>query len=88
MDNINTKKTYPSTSQKQKLLNLIEADEELRQRKFSSTFTKKIAEARWGEIAEEINSIPGTQKDWKGWRKVSAPLYIAIYNDILYSFFS
>lgn len=69
------KKTYPTAAQKTRLISLLEADEELRQGKFSSSFTKKVAEARWRKIAIEVNSISGAKKEWKDWRKVSFILF-------------
>lgn len=31
---------------------------------------KKIAQARWQEIAIELNSLPGAEKSWDKWKKV------------------
>lgn len=44
--------------------------------KFSSTFTYKTAQKRWEAIADTLNAMPGTVKDWKKWRKVSNLYYI------------
>lgn len=65
------KKSYPTSAQKARMINLLEADEELRSGKFSATYTKKEAEIRWRQIADELNSIPGSMKTWIEWRKVS-----------------
>jgi hypothetical protein len=68
---VGKKRIYPSAAQKSRLIALVEADEELRRGKFSSSFTKKEGEKRWENIALEVNSIPGSKREWKEWRKVS-----------------
>ncbi|KAK4882369.1 hypothetical protein RN001_005688 [Aquatica leii] len=37
--------------------------------KFSFSFTYKDVENEWQLIADSLDSMPGGQKDWKGWRK-------------------
>lgn len=39
--------------------------------KFTNTYTFKDATKECQEIAQLLNSMPGAQKDWKGWRKVN-----------------
>jgi len=38
--------------------------------KFSSSFTWKDSIELWNKAAQILNSINGSKKDWKGWRKV------------------
>ncbi|XP_022822445.1 myb-related transcription factor, partner of profilin-like [Spodoptera litura] len=62
-------KKYPSAQQKLLLVQLVEADPELRGGKFSSNFSKKEAERRWQAIAQQLNAVAGAKKSWDGWRK-------------------
>lgn len=76
------RKGYPTNQQKTRLIQLLQADDELRSGKFSATFTKKVSEARWAALALELNSIPGAKKDWTEWRRVSTypllPILVSI----------
>ena len=45
-------------------------DPKLSAGKFSANFTKKIAKARWEDIAIELNSLPGCEKSGDKWKKV------------------
>lgn len=65
------KRQYPSVAQKLRLSQLLEADEELRNGKFTATFSKKTASERWEKIALELNSLTGAKKSGKEWRTVS-----------------
>ncbi|KAG7295083.1 hypothetical protein JYU34_022552 [Plutella xylostella] len=65
------KRQYPSVAQKLRLSQLLEADEELRNGKFTATFSKKTASERWEKIALELNSFTGAKKSGKEWRTVS-----------------
>ena len=38
--------------------------------KFSNNFTHKDAVGEWQKLAEILNSVPRSTKDWKGWKKV------------------
>ncbi|KAG7305915.1 hypothetical protein JYU34_008467 [Plutella xylostella] len=62
------KRQYPSVAQKLRLSQLLEADEELRNGKFTATFSKKTASERWEKIALELNSLTGAKKSGKEWR--------------------
>jgi hypothetical protein len=38
--------------------------------KFTATFTAKDSAKLWGEIAQELNAIPGPSKKGKDWKEV------------------
>ncbi|XP_016658087.1 uncharacterized protein DDB_G0283697-like [Acyrthosiphon pisum] len=52
------------------LVELMSNDPKLSAGKFSENFTRKIAKARWEEIAIELNSLPGCEKSGDKWKKV------------------
>lgn len=64
-------RAYPTIEQKYRLVQLVQADEEMVLAKFSETFTKQEAARRWQAIAEELNNISGAVKTWREWRKVN-----------------
>lgn len=69
------KKTgYASNTQTRRLVELLDADAELRSGKFTPVLTYKTAQKRWTTIADELNSIGGAQKTWSEWRKVSTSI--------------
>lgn len=53
------------------LLEFMENHPELQSGKFSKDFTFKHAEILWCEVTAELHEVPGAQKEWKKWRKVS-----------------
>ncbi|GBP86958.1 hypothetical protein EVAR_64087_1 [Eumeta japonica] len=61
--------TYITAAQKEKLIQLLHNDVELRTGKFSANFTTKEAQKRWEQIAIILNSMIGAKKTWKLWRK-------------------
>ncbi|RVE54127.1 hypothetical protein evm_001250 [Chilo suppressalis] len=60
---------YPTADQKRMLIELVNEDEELKRGKFSTSFTKKNASARWTIIAEKLNALVGAKKSPAEWRK-------------------
>ncbi|KAL4705719.1 hypothetical protein ACJJTC_019782 [Scirpophaga incertulas] len=69
MDQKNSGKKFASVEQKLRLIQLLEADPQLKSGKFSNIFTKSEAKKRWINITEELNSLTGTKKTWEEWRK-------------------
>lgn len=63
-------KSRPTKNQMRTLVELMSNDPRLSAGKFSANFTKKIAKARWKDIANELNSLPGAEKSWEKWKKV------------------
>lgn len=63
--------THVSIGQKTALLNFIEANPKIKSGKYDINFTYKDGNKLWEEVAENLNAIPGSQKNWKSWRKVS-----------------
>ena len=59
-----------SSSQKESLVEFVAEHPKLRTGKFDATFTFKDSGRLWTECAVILNGIPGSQKDWKSWRKV------------------
>lgn len=57
-------------AQRTLLIDLPKSNEQLLSGKFSPSFTMKDATSRWQQIAEKLNSIPGTNRDCKSWKKV------------------
>ncbi|XP_050516557.1 uncharacterized protein LOC114340812 [Diabrotica virgifera virgifera] len=68
MADINKRKQPMSMEQKNLLIEYMRAHPQLKQ-KFSSTYTRKDSITMWTEITNILNATPGTQKDWKDWRK-------------------
>lgn len=59
-----------SPEQKELLIAFIAQNDNLRNKKFTSSFTYKDAQNKWQEITNELNSIPGgSQKSSIKWRK-------------------
>lgn len=44
---------------------------ELKCSKFTKDFTYKKGKQLWEELASNLNSMPGANKNWEKWRKVS-----------------
>lgn len=63
-------KCRPTKQQMKLLVDLLAEDPQLVAGKFSSTFTQKIASARWEAIASQLNAMPGAEKTWCKWKKV------------------
>jgi len=63
-------KSRPTKSQMKTLVELLSNNPRLNSGKFSANFTKQIAKARWEDIANELNSLPGAEKSWEKWKKV------------------
>lgn len=63
-------KSRPTKHQMKTLVELMSNDPKLSSGKFSANFTKKIAKARWEDIAIELNSLPGCEKSGDKWKKV------------------
>jgi len=57
--------------QKKSLVELMTKDPLLSAGKFTQTFTQKSAKQKWEVIAEQLNALPGAEKSWDKWRKVS-----------------
>lgn len=69
-------KARPTQSQMKILLELMAKDPQLCSGKFTQTFTQKIAKKKWEDISIHLNSLPGAQKSWDKWKKVS---YVVLY---------
>lgn len=63
-------KSRPTEHQMRTLVELMSNDPVLSAGKFSANVTKKIAKARWENIANDLNSLPGSEKSWEKWKKV------------------
>ncbi|CAH0562973.1 unnamed protein product [Brassicogethes aeneus] len=63
------KSTSITETQKTTLIEFLKNNPLLISGKFSNSFTFKDATAKWVEITEVLNSIPGAIKDWRNWRK-------------------
>jgi hypothetical protein len=59
-----------SEEQKKMLIDYLDAHPDLKTGKFSSKFTHQDSMKLWQDIGVHLNSIPGSRKDWKDWRKV------------------
>lgn len=59
-----------SVEQKRVLVEFLKKNPRLLSGKFSSDFTIKTGVAKWEELSNLLNSIPGAKKNWKNWRKV------------------
>lgn len=44
---------------------------ELKRSKFTKDFTYKKGKQLWEEVASNLNAMPGANKNWEKWRKVS-----------------
>ncbi|KAG5887153.1 hypothetical protein JTB14_016847 [Gonioctena quinquepunctata] len=56
-----------SKFQKVYLIQFLEDHPELKSRKFTQDFTFKKAQALWQEVAEALNAMPGSKKEWEKW---------------------
>jgi len=63
-------KSRPTKQQMKLLVDLLALDPQLMAGKFSSTFTSKLAKARWEAIATQLNGLPGAEKTSSKWKKV------------------
>lgn len=70
MDPGNKKKAKVGEEQRLYLVEFLEQNPELRNGKFTPTFTYKTSQKCWNEIALQLNAVGPVQKDWKQWRKV------------------
>ncbi|CAH1104536.1 unnamed protein product [Psylliodes chrysocephalus] len=66
------KKSYCSRKQKELLVELLKLkeNEDLISGKFNQKFSYKDSENKWQKIAATVNAVPGSQKDWKHWKKI------------------
>jgi len=55
-------KSRPTKQQMKLLVDFLALDPQLMAGKFSSTFTSKLAKARWEAIATQLNGLPGAKK--------------------------
>ncbi|CAG9765417.1 unnamed protein product [Ceutorhynchus assimilis] len=62
-------KKQMSQTQKNTLLELMEENPQLITQKVSNQYTNQDIKKKWIEISEKLNSIPGTNRSWKDWRK-------------------
>jgi len=70
-DNKTKRRGYMSVSQKEQLIELLTEEHALRSGKFTQSFTKQVADAKWNSIANKLNSIPGGKKNALEWKRVS-----------------
>ena len=71
MDPKQKRTTNVSKMQKDALMGFLEENPKLLSGKLEVSFTHKDASLLWENCAKMLNAIPGSYKDWKGWRKVS-----------------
>jgi len=64
-------KARPTQDQMKFLVDLMAHDPQLCSGKFTKFFTHKIAQQRWESIAIQLNALPGAEKNWVKWKKVS-----------------
>lgn len=64
-------KVRPTQTQMRYLVDLIANDQQLCSGKFTKSFTHKIAQQRWESISIQLNALPGAEKSWNKWKKVS-----------------
>jgi hypothetical protein len=62
-------------NEEQKKIHYLDAHPDLKTGKFSSKFTHQDSMELWQDIGVHLNSIPGSRKDWKDWRKVGPHAY-------------
>lgn len=60
-----------SSEQKKEMVEYMERHPNLQKGKFSNDFTYKKAQLLWEGLAKSLNALPGANKDWRQWRKVS-----------------
>ncbi|KAF0749900.1 Uncharacterized protein FWK35_00022968 [Aphis craccivora] len=56
------------------LIELLTEEHELRSGKFTQSFTKQFADAKWNSIANKLNSISGGKKNTQEWKRAWADL--------------
>jgi hypothetical protein len=59
-----------SEEQKKELIDYLDAHPDLKTGKCPSKFTHQDSMKLWQDIGVHLNSIPGSRKYWKDWRKV------------------
>jgi len=59
----------PTHNQMKFLVDQMANDLQLCSSKFTKTFTHKIVQQRWENIAVQLNSLPGAEKVWKNGKK-------------------
>ncbi|XP_015378017.1 PREDICTED: uncharacterized protein LOC107172244 [Diuraphis noxia] len=59
----------PTHNQMKFLVDQMANDPQLCSSNFTKTFTHKIAQQRWENIAFKLNSLPGPEKNWQKWKK-------------------
>lgn len=64
-------KARPTKAQMKLLVELLSVDPQLNAAKFSANFTHNTARGRWENIASQLNALPGAEKSWEKWKKVS-----------------
>lgn len=60
-----------SACQKMALIDFVEENPRVKEARYDTSFTYKDGNRLWEKAALALNAIPGSQKDWKAWRKVS-----------------
>lgn len=65
------RRTRSTKAQMKLLVKLLSLDPQLNAAKFSANFTHSVAKGRWENIAAQLNALPGTEKNWEKWKKVS-----------------
>lgn len=77
MDSLQRKKRSGNITNEQRslLIEYMKNHPQLMKGKFSSSFTWKDSIQLWNDIAQILNAVNGTKKDWKGWRKVRIMLH-------------
>lgn len=65
----------PTSFQMKTLVELFTKDLQLCSGKFTQTFTHEIAKQKWENIAIQLNALPGAEKSWDKWKKVSYLLH-------------
>lgn len=72
MDNLEKKKRSANITNEQRtlLIEYMKKHPQLTKGKLSSSFTLKDSIQLWNNVAQILNAVNGTKKDWKDWRKV------------------
>ena len=63
-------KSWLSKDQMKMLVELISLNPDLMSRKFTASFTQRVANEMWEEIACQLNALQGADKSWDKWKKV------------------
>lgn len=67
-----------NSAQKECLVEYLEKNRSIVTGKITKDFTQKDGRRLWEELAENLNALPGANKDWKSWRKVSTRKYLLL----------